>query len=187
MDLRKAVRQQVGDLIRKEPQATPVPSGVLTVTGLVPSPIGPPPAPVAREAQSPPPSASPAATRSEADAIVTALLRHTRYLLTLKGRPPFRLAGLETYERLDHVARVSLALVAERYDPCLAQLYQSLQAALSPFAEPYQALQHGAAWLRDIAYILEPTGPQPCKGEQVAEQLRGYLDTLRPRPDLTPA
>src|SRR5499427_11102908 len=30
-------------------------------------------------------------------------------------------------------------------------------------------------------------GPQPCKGEQVAEQLRGYLDTLRPRPDLTPA
>ena len=187
VDLRKAVRQQVGDLIRKEPQATPVPSGVLTVTGLVPSPIGPPPAPVAREAQSPPPSASPAATRSEADAIVTALLRHTRYLLTLKGRPPFRLAGLETYERLDHVARVSLALVAERYDPRLAQLYQGLQAALSPFAATYQALQPGAAWLRDIAYILEPTGPQPCKGEQVAEQLRGYLDTLRPRPDLTPA
>jgi hypothetical protein len=187
VDLRKAVRQQVGGLIRKEPQATPVPSGVLTVTGLVPSPIGPPPAPVAREAQSPPPSASPAATRSEADAIVTALLRHTRYLLTLKGRPPFRLAGLETYERLDHVARVSLALVAERYDPRLAQLYQGLQAALAPLAATYQALQQGAAWLRDIAYILEPTGPQPCKGEQVAEQLRGYLDTLRPWPDLTPA
>src|SRR5689334_1798141 len=70
---------------------------------------------------------------------------------------------------------------------CLAQLYQGLQAALSPFAATYQALQQGAAWLRDIAYILEPTGPQPCKGEQVAEQLRGYLDTLRPRPDLTPA
>jgi hypothetical protein len=187
VDLRKAVRQQVGGLIRKEPQATPVPSGVLTVTGLVPSPIGPPPAPAAREAQSPPPSASPAATRSEADAIVTALLRHTRYLLTLKGRPPFRLAGLETYERLDHVARVSLALVAERYDPRLAQLYQGLQAALAPLAATYQALQQGAAWLRDIAYILEPTGPQPCKGEQVAEQLRGYLDTLRPWPDLTPA
>jgi hypothetical protein len=187
VDLRKAVRQQVGGLIRKEPQATPVPSGVLTVTGLVPSPIGPPPAPAAREAQSPPPSASPAATRSKADAIVTALLRHTRYLLTLKGRPPFRLAGLETYERLDHVARVSLALVAERYDPRLAQLYQGLQAALAPLAATYQALQQGAAWLRDIAYILEPTGPQPCKGEQVAEQLRGYLDTLRPWPDLTPA
>src|SRR5919204_5053814 len=62
VDLRKAVRQQVGDLIRKEPRGTPAPSGVLTVTGLLPSPIGPPPAPLAREAQSPPPSASPATT-----------------------------------------------------------------------------------------------------------------------------
>jgi len=186
VDLRKAVRQQVGDLIRKEPRATPAPIGVLTVTGLLPSPLGPPPAPLAREAQSPPPSASPAATGPEADEIVTALFRHTRYLLTLKGRPPLRLAGLETYERLDHVARLSLALVAERYDPRLAQLYQGLQAALSPFAATFQALQQGAAWLRDIVYILEPTGPQPCQGEQVAKQLRGYLDTRRPRPDLTP-
>jgi hypothetical protein len=186
VDLRKAVRQQGGDLIRKEPRATPAPIGVLTVPGLLPSPLGPPPAPLAREAQSPPPSASPAATGPEADEIVTALLRHTRYLLTLKGRPPLRLAGLETYERLDDVARLSLALVAERYDPRLAQLYQGLQAALSPFAATFQALQQGAAWLRDIVYILEPTGPQPCLGEQVAKPLRGYLDTLRPRPDLTP-
>jgi hypothetical protein len=186
VDLRKAVRQQVGDLIRKEPQATPAPIGVLTVTGFFPSPIGPPPAPVAREAPSPPPSASPAATGPEADEIVTSLLRHTRYLLTLKGRPPFRLAGLETYERLDHVARLSLPLVAERYDPRLVQLSQGLQLALSPFADTSQALQQGAAWLRDIAYILAPTGPQPCQGAQVATQLRGYLDTLRPRPDLPP-
>ena len=176
------MRQQVGDLIRKEPRATPAPIGVLTMTGLLPSPIGPPPAPLAREAQ----SAVPAATAPAADEIVTALLRHTPYLLTLKGRPPFRLAGLETYERLDHVARLRLALVAERYDPRLAQLYQGLQSALSPFAATSQTLQQGAAWLRDIAYILEPTGPQPCKGEQVAKQLRGYLDTLRPRPDLPP-
>jgi hypothetical protein len=153
VDLRKAVRQQVGDLIRKEPRATPAPLGVLTVTGWFPSPIGPPPAPWAREAQSPPPSASRAATGPEADAIVPALVRHTRSLLTLKGRPPFRLAGLETSERLDHVARLRLALVAERYDPRLAQLSQGLQAALSPFAETSQALQQGAAWLRDIASI----------------------------------
>jgi hypothetical protein len=122
VDLRKAVRQQVGDVIRKEPRATPAPIGVLTVTGLFPSPIGPPPAPLAREAQSPPPSPAPAAMGPEADAIVTARLRHTRSLLTLKGRPPWRLAGLETSERLDHVARVRLALVAERYAPRLAQL-----------------------------------------------------------------
>jgi hypothetical protein len=74
-------------------------------------------------------------------------------LLTLKGRPPFRLAGLETYERLQNVARCSLDLLAQRYEPRRAQLYQGLQAALSPFAETSQALQQGAAWLRDIAYL----------------------------------
>jgi hypothetical protein len=153
VDLRKAVRQQVDDVIRQEPRATPAPRGVLTVTGLFPSPIGPPPAPLAREGQSPPPSASPATTGPEADAIVTSLVRHTRSLLTLKGRPPFRLAGLETYERLDHVARLRLALVAERYDPRLAQRSQGLQSALSPCAATSQALQQGAAWLRDIASI----------------------------------
>ena len=152
-DLRKAVRQQVGDVIRKEPRATPAPIGVVTVTGLFPRPIGPPPAPLAREAQSPPPSASPAATGPEADAIGTSLVRHTRSLRTLKGRPPLRLAGVETSERLDHVARVRLALVAERYDPRLAQRSQGLQSALSPCAATSQALQHGAAWLRDIASI----------------------------------
>ena len=88
-----------------------------------------------------------------AEEIVTALLRHTRSLLTLKGRPPLRLAGLETYERLDHVARVRRALVAERYAPRLVQLYQGLQSALSPCAALAQALQQGAAWLRDIAYL----------------------------------
>ena len=186
VDLRKVVRQQLGDLSRHEPQATPAPIGVLTVTGLLPSPIGPPPAPLAREAQSPPPSASPAAMGPEADEIVTARLRHTRSLLTLKGRPPFRLAGLETSERLDHVARLRLVLVAERSDPRLVQLSQGLQAALSPFAAPYQALQQGMAWLRDIASSLEPAGPQPCTGEQVAKQRRGYRDTLRPQPALAP-
>ena len=153
VDRRQAVRQQVGDVIRHDPRATPAPSGVWTVTGVFPSPIGPPRAPLAREAQRPPPSASPAATGPEADAIVTALLRHTRSLLTLTGRPPLRLAGLETSERLDHVARVRLALVAERSDPRLAQLSQGLQSALSPCAATSQALQQGAAWLRDIAYI----------------------------------
>lgn len=97
----------------------------------------------------------------EADKVITPLLCHTRYLLTLKGRPPFRLAGMETYERLHSVACLSLDLLAKRYEPRLAQLYQGLQAALSPFAATYHALHQGAAWLRDIAYILEPMPPHP--------------------------
>jgi hypothetical protein len=113
-------------------------------------------------------------------------LRHTRYLLTLKGRPPFRLAGIETYERLHNVACVSLDLLAKRYEPRLAHLYQGLQAALAPWAAPYQELQQGAVWLRDMAYILEPVATLPMPGEQVAGQLRAYLDTVVRLPDVTP-
>jgi Transposase, Mutator family len=156
-ELRHTVRQQVGDLIRQEPHTAPGQGGVLTVTGLVPSP---PAKPTASASHRPTPRDTRTAPASQADEVLTQLCRHTRYLLTLKGRPPFRLAGMETYERLQHVAQCSLDLLAERYDPCLAQLYQGLQAALAPFAQTYQALQQGAAWLRDIAYILEAVWKQ---------------------------
>ena len=94
------------------------------------------------------------AAAPEAEKVLTQLVRHTRYLLPLKGRSPFRLAGLEPYERLSTVASLSRGLLAQHYEPRLAQLYPGLQAALSPFAETSQALHQGAAWLRDIAYIL---------------------------------
>lgn len=171
MELRKAVRQQVGDVIRQEPRTLPAQAGVLTVTGLLPSPLGPQPAP--------------AAPAPEADEVITQLFRHTRYLLTLKGRPPLRLAGMETYERLQNVAHFSLDLLATRYDTRLVQLYQGLQSALSPFAKTYEAFQQGAAWLHDIAYILAPPATQTPTGEQVAGQLRTYLNTLLSRPDDT--
>jgi hypothetical protein len=175
-ELRKAVRQHVGDLIRTEPRAEPSQAGVLTVTGLLPSPLEQPKASAAH----------PPVPESAADEVVTQLFRHTRYLLTLKGRPPFRLAGMETYERLDDVAGFSLNLLSTHYDPRLAQLYQGLQSALAPFAQTYQEVQQGAAWLRDIAYILEPSAPHVSSADHVANQLRGYLDTVRYRSDLAP-
>src|SRR5713101_5172473 len=182
-ELRKTVRQKVGDLIRQEPRTAPGQAGVLTVTGLLPSPLEKPTAPASHSST---PRDTLTAPESTANEVITQLFRHTRYLLTLKGRPPFRLAGMETYERLEHVARFSLDLLAARYDTRLAQLYQGLQAALAPFAQTYQAFQQGAAWLRDIAYILEPAVSQALRGEQVAEQLRGYLDTVRRWPASTP-
>jgi hypothetical protein len=182
VDLRKAVRQHVGDLIRQEPRPEPDQGGVLTVTGLLPSPIYTPDV----AGVSVPQSSLYSTPEIEADNVITQLFRRTRYLLILKGRPPFRLAGMETYDQLDDVARLSLDLLTKRYDPRLVQLYQGLQSALSPFAQTYQDLQQGAAWLRDIAYILEPTRPQPLKGEQVAEQLRGYLDVIRCQRDVSP-
>ena len=183
IDLRKAVRQHVGDLIRQEPRAEADPGGVLTVTGLLPSPICMPDA----AGVSVPQSALYRTPQSEADDVITQLFRRTRYLLTLKGRPPFRLAGMETYERLDEMAHFSFDLLTQRYDPRLAQLYQGLQSALSPFAQTYQDLQQGAAWLRDIAYILEPTRAQVRNGDEVAKQLRGYLDAIRHQHHVSPA
>jgi hypothetical protein len=181
--LRKTVRQQIGDLIRQAPHLTPGQAGVLTMTGLLPSPLEQPPAPAS-------PSRTPrdarTAPESEADEVLTPLFRHTYYLLTLKGRPPFRLAGIETYERLQNVAKFSLDLLAKRYEPRLAPLSQGLQSALSPWAATAQELQQGAAWLHDIAYILEPAPTAPRSADHVAAQLRGYLDTVLRLPDVTP-
>jgi hypothetical protein len=182
-ELRKTVREQVGDMLRQEPRTASDHTGILTVTGLLPSPLEKPMAPAS---QSPSPRDTLTAPESTAAEVITQLVRHTRYLLTLKGRPPFRLAGLETYERLQNVAQASLDLLATRYEPRLAQLYQGLQSALAPFAQTYQTFRQGAAWLRDIAYILEPTASQAVCGEQVAGQLRAYLDTVLRWPKVTP-
>src|SRR5262249_3186326 len=94
---------------------------------------------------------------------------------------------METYERLQNMAQYRLDLLAKRYDPPLAQLYQGLQSALAPFAQTSQTFQQGAAWLRDIAYILEPTASPAVWGEQVAGQLRAYLDTVLRWPQVTPS
>lgn len=182
-ELRQTVREQVGDLIRQEPRTAPGHPGVLTVTGLLPSPLEQLTAPAS---QRPTPRALLTGLEAKAEEVITQLLRHTHYLLTLKGRPPFRLAGIETYERLQHVASCSLDLLAQRYEPRLAQLYQGLQAALTPVAETYHALHQGAAWLRDIAYILEPCPTPAMSAAQVAGPLRCYLDTVRQWPDVTP-
>lgn len=183
-ELRQNVRTQVGDMLRQAPQRRPGHAGVLTVTGLLPSPVEEPAtlgSPSAASAGSPP------ASTPAADEVLTQLVCHTRYLLTLKGRPPFCLAGLETYERLHSVAGLSLDLLAPRYDPRLAHLYQGLQAALAPFAAIYRTLQQGAAWLRDIAYILEPVPSFPLSAADIAGQLRCYLDTVQRQPALSPA
>lgn len=176
-DLRQAVRQHVGVLIRSDPHAEPSQAGVGSVTGLLPS------APSVTQA----PGTVALTPASTADEVVTQFFRRTRYLLTLKGRPPFRLAGLETYDQLHDVADFGLELLSLHYEPRLAELVQGLKSALSPFVQPYQDLQQGAAWLHDIAYILEPSAASPRSAARVARQLRGYLDTVRVRSDLSPS
>jgi hypothetical protein len=187
MELRHTVRQHVGDVLRHASRTAPSPAGVLTVTGLVPRPLGPQAERTAPASHRQGPRAFPTAPEPAAEEVLTPLVRHPRSLLTRKGRPPVRLAGMETYERLEHVARFSLDLLATHYDPRLAHLYRGLRSSLSHFAQTYQAFHQGAAWLRDIAYIVEPTTTQALRGEQVAEQLRGSLDTMLHLPHVTPA
>lgn len=112
------------------------------------------------------------------------LLRHTRYLLTLKGRPPFRPAGIRTYARLQGVVALSQELLAQRPDLRLANLCKGLQTALTHWTPAYDEPQPGAAWLHDIDHIL--AAPELTTAGQVAQRLRGYLDQCCALPDLTP-
>jgi hypothetical protein len=121
-----------------------------------------------------------------AEEVINQLLRHTRYLLTLKGRPPFRQAGSEAYQRLQDVMAFSEELLAHRHDSRLSRLHQGLQAALLPFADQAQELQQGISWLQKIDCILAPADNPPTTSEQVAQQLRLYLDDLLSRSDLPP-
>jgi len=205
VQLRQAVRQEVGALLRAEKLTDAPQTGLLTVTGLLadhPSTIpGPEPAQVApgrdddlrpsspSAATEPPPHAGAAATQQAdaavADEVVAHLLRYTRYLLTLKGRPPLRLAGMESYQRLQRVVTLTEELLAHRHDPHLAHLSQGLQNALAPLASEYRHCQQGATWLGDIARILAAPDDTPSS-EQVAQRLRAYLDDLLALPDLSP-
>jgi len=182
-ELRQRVRQPVGHVIRQEPRTEPGQAGVLTVTGLVPSPLK---APQALVSHHPTPRVSPLAPEPDADEVVSPLLRHTRSLLTLKGRPPLRLAGIETSERRDNVARCRLERLAQRYEPRLAQLSQGRQAAVAPCAQTHQAWPPGAAWRRAIADLFEPVPSRPIIAAHVAGPLRDSLDTVRRWPQATP-
>jgi hypothetical protein len=183
VELRKTVRAEVGLLIRAEKTSATRQPAVLTVTGLLPDPSQTAPDTENLGAE---PVVSAQSDAAVADTVVTQLLRHTRYLLTLKGRPPFRLAGIEAYQRLQGVVALSQELLAHRHDPRLAGLSDGLQTALAPFAQQYHQLQQGETWLRNIDRILEPTAPSCSTGAQVAQRLRTYLDDLLALPDLSP-
>jgi hypothetical protein len=184
VERRQTVRQHVGDLLRREPRTAAGQAGVLTVTGLWPSPRKEPLAVTSPTSQ---PPVAPASSGPAVDAVVTQRFRHTRSLFTLKGRPPLRLAGIETYERLHRVARFRLDLLTKRSEPRRAQWDPGLQSALSSCAETSQELPQGAAWLHDIADILEPRATHPSSAADVAKQRRGYLDTVQWQSEVTPS
>jgi hypothetical protein len=175
--LRKTVRTEVGDLIRVEKCNQQSQNGLLTITGMLPDEEDP-----AKEVSTP--IVDPEETL--VDEVVSQILRHTRYLLTLTGRPPLRLAGIEIYQRLQNVVALITDLLSHRHEPGLLRLSAGLQIALSQYADQYQELCQAATWLQDIANILDPPANQPVTGEYIAQKLRTYLDDLLDQTNLSP-
>jgi hypothetical protein len=165
--LRKSVRSEVGDLIRRENVEKP---GVLTVTGLVPTPV--------EEPQEPEKTDSSASVVQEHETIVEDLLRRVRYLLTLKGRPPLRLAGIEMFERLTEVRTCLDALLDHRTDSRLVELRRGLRAALTSVHQDYTELRQAANWLQHITDLLDPEGKPDRSGAQVQQALSVYLENI---------
>ena len=159
IELRQGVRQEIGALVRQEKVEK---EGVLTVTGGIPSPIAPP-------------ETSPAPIAQEQEAILQDLSRRIRYLLTLKGRPPFCLAGIEMFERLTEVKDCLGRLMAHHSHPQLVQLHQGLCAALQLVQPKYNLLNQVAGWLTQIADLLDPAGKPSRSSEQVQEEMLNCL------------
>ena len=198
--LRKEVRSQVGELIRQEKVETP---GVLTVTGLVPTPVEEPEAsPEGTPPEGTPPEEAPpeeAPTQdppiltdltdpvdTEQEAIVQDLLRRVRYLLTLKGRPPFRLAGVEMFEQLSEVKTCLETLICHRTDARLVAVQQGLHHALWSVQSDYTDLRQAADWLEYIAQRLDPEGKPHRTGSEVKQELFAYLDDIQQQSQHSP-
>jgi hypothetical protein len=170
--LRQRVRNEVGKLIRQEKSTQ---AGVLTVTGLLPTPLEESPAlPDAVPSAQP----GPAPVEPEHAAIVEDLRRRVRYLLTLKGRPPFRLAGVEMFVRLTEVKTCLDTLLAHRLDADLLELRRGLHVALNASHPDYVELQQAADWLVHIAEVLDPADKPARSATQVQQAVEAYLDDL---------
>jgi hypothetical protein len=177
--LRQAVRADLGELLRPKILEN---TGVLTVTGLVPSPVeSPRPAEAAA-----PPVTSAIASAATREKIVQDLLHRVRYLLTLKGRPPFRLAGVETYERLREVKRCVEQLVRHDPEPRLVQVLQGLRRALKVMRRDYRQVRQAADWLEHLDAILDPDGQPARSGAQVQAEWQAYLDQIVEESQATP-
>jgi hypothetical protein len=165
--LRQAVRAEVGALIRQKDPEKPA---ELTITGMVPTPLPP----TAR------PAASPAEVAAqEQERLVQDVLQRVRYLLTLKGRPPFRLAGQEMFARLHEVERGVGHMLRHHPEPRLAARHQGLRQTLHVVRPAYAELEVAAQWLAQLAEVLDPAAhPAPRTGAEVRADWEAVLTEI---------
>lgn len=164
MLLRQDVRAAIGQYIRQEDV---VAEGVLTVTGVLPSPVE------ASARVSEP--VLPKDSEQIRDTILRDISRRIRYLLTLKGRPPLRLAGIEMFVGLFEVKECLERLMVYHSTPQLLTLHHGLHTALRSAQATYSILREAADWLEHIATLLDPEHNPGRSGEQVRLDLFAYL------------
>jgi hypothetical protein len=184
--LRQAVRSDLKAVLRPP---SPEHTGVLTVTGLLPSPVEAPESaapPSDKTARPPGPTSASTATAAERDNIVQDVVQRVRYLLTLKGRPPFRLAGIETFERLQEVKRCLDQLIRHDPEPQLVTVRDGLRRALQAVRRDDPPLRHAADWLTQIAEILDPDGKPARTGTEVQADWQHLLDPIKAESHATP-
>jgi hypothetical protein len=174
IELRQEVRSEVGELIRKKQAEKP---SIPVVTGMIPSPVPAAPTPT-----------TPVETKDadERERIVQDILSRVRYLLTLKGHPPFRLAGIEMFSRLQEVVTCLQALLAHQIEPRLLKLSTGLQKALATSHPTYIELSQAATWLLDLANILDPDGKPARTGVQVQAEWQACLTAIETQEHLSP-
>jgi len=184
VSLRKQVRAEAGELIRLEQVEQP---GVLTVTGLLPTPINEdlPSDDIVKATENEPLNATEeegrqlALVHQEQEEIETACKRRIRYLLTLKGRPPFRLAGVEMYERLREISACMGEMLAHAPSSSLTQLHHGVERSLAVHEEDYLQARQGADWLRQISDLLASEGNPVRSGKQVEAELLAHLHLMK--------
>jgi len=115
----------------------------------------------------------------ERDQIIADLTRRVRYLLTLKGRPPFRLAGLEMWRRLSEVVSCIKVMIAHAADSRLQQLCDGIKSGIDQVNDQMQELSIAEGWLRSISDLLDPEGKTARTAVEVNQQLFDYLSSIR--------
>ena len=120
------------------------------------------------------------------ETIVQDVLDRVRYLLTLKARPPFRLAGIEMVEQLQQVVRCLNQLLRYQPEPRLQELRTGLQQALKTVRTDYRELRQAANWLHRIAETLDSTGQPVRTGQQVQAEWQAVLKTIQSESETQP-
>jgi hypothetical protein len=110
---------------------------------------------------------------------VNAIQHRIRYLLTLKGRPPFRLAGIEMYERLSEVSACVRSMLETHNDERLRHIQEGLEYALAAVQDSYQDLHQAERWLEKLAEVLDPEGKSARCGVEVRQELCEAIEEIR--------